>query len=193
MKEFTMKKGLLIGTIALVVVIAFGVVGYAAAQSLTPTPNAPFGGQFYGRGGMMGGRGGGMMGRWQQDGDEGPMHTYMVAAFAKALGMTTEDLEAEIDAGKTMWQVAQDKGLSVEEFQTLMINARTEALKAAVADGVITQAQADWMLSHMQGRGGAGGGYGPGDCPMGGGGFGRGGGRWNSPAGQPTATPSANF
>ena len=188
-----MKKALLIGTIALVAVIAFGVVGYAAAQTITPTPNAPFGGQGYGRGGMMGGRGGGMMGRGQQGGIDGPMHTYMVAAFAKALDMTAEDLEAEIDAGKTMWQVAEEKSLSVEEFQTLMVEARTAALKAAVADGVITQAQADWMLSRMQGRGGAGGSYGSGGCPMHGGGFGPGGGRWNSPSGQPTLTPSANF
>lgn len=191
-----MKKALLVGSIALVVLIAFGVVGFAAAQSLTPTPNAPFGGQGYGRGRGQGGmmQGGGMMGRGQQGGASGPLHTYMVAAFADALNLTAEDLQAELDAGKTMWQVAEAKGLSIEEFQTLMVEARTAALKAAVADGVITQAQADWMLSRMQGRGGQGGGYGAGGgCPMHGGGFGPGGGRWYNQPGQPSPTPSASF
>ncbi len=102
---------------------------------------------------------GGMMGRWTQSGatgQYGPMHEYMVGAMAEALGMTDEELDAELAAGKTMWQVAEEKGLSTEEFQQLMIDARTSALEKMVADGVLTQEQADWMQSRMQGSGAAG-------------------------------------
>jgi hypothetical protein len=131
---------------------------------------------------------GGMMGRWNQSGDGqfGPMHEYMVGAMAEALGMTDEQLDAELAAGKTMWQVAEAKGLSLEEFQTLMVDARKAAFTKMVADGVLTQEHAEWMLSRMQGmwsQGGATGG-----CPMHSGGSGR----WNTSPAQTTPVPSSN-
>jgi uncharacterized protein YidB (DUF937 family) len=150
--------------------------GYAFAQAPTPNP-VPFGpgGMMGGRGmrgGMMGGQGGyGARGGMMQNGEFGPMHEYMEAAMAKALGMDVEDLEAAIDSGKTMWDVAQEKGISQDEFFTLMQTARGEALKQMVADGVITQAQADWMLQRGPGgMGGGRGGRGGSGCPMNGGG-----------------------
>ncbi|MFM8320370.1 MAG: hypothetical protein ACKOC5_05590 [Chloroflexota bacterium] len=192
-----MKKLIVIGIVAALVVVALGAVaGYAYAQSPTPNP-FPFGygpgsmmggrgGQYGGQygGGMMGGRGGmrggGMMGGYGLNGEPGPMHEYMLAAMAEGLDMTPETLQAELDAGKTMWQVAEAKGLTQEAFTTLMLDARTAALAQAVEAGVITQAQADWMLQRMQGFGQ--GGF-NGGCPMQGGGRG---GRWNT---QPTQAP----
>lgn len=184
-----MKKLVLIGMAVVVALAALGVAGvaYVYAQAPTPVPG-------FGPGGMMGGgrgRGGmggpGMMGGYGQTGQPGPMHDYMEAAMAEALGMDQKDLEAELDAGKTMWQVAEAKGLTLEQFQTLMLDARKAALAKMVEDGVITQAQADFMLSRMQGGfgGGRGGGMGGGrgGCP------GMGGGRWNT---QPTQAPGGN-
>ena len=183
-----MKKLVLIGGIVVVTIMALAAAGFAYAQEPQPTEPVPFGqgyGPGYGRGGMIGR--GGMMGRWNQtgDGQYGPMHEYMVGAMAKALGMTDEALDAELAAGKTMWQVAEAKGLSLEDFQKLMIDARTAAFTQMVADGVLTQEQADWMLSRMQGmwsQGGAQGG-----CPMHGGG-----GRWGTPQTETSPVPSSN-
>jgi hypothetical protein len=187
-----MNKVLIIVGLVLVAVIALGTVGYAYAQTPNPQPQ-PFG-QGMGRGRMGGGMmGGGMMGgrgiNGAQTGTYGPMHEYMEAAFAEALGMSEADVEAALAAGTTMWQLAQDKGMSIEDFQKVMTEARAEALKKMVDDGTLTQEQADWMLSRMGGRGGQGG------CPgMGGDGSygpGRGpGGRWNAP--QTTPEPSTN-
>jgi hypothetical protein len=42
------------------------------------------------------------------------MHEYMEKAFAKALGISEEDLEAALAGGKTMWQVAEEKGMTVD-------------------------------------------------------------------------------
>ncbi len=96
-------------------------------------------------------------------GDEGgPMHDAMSASMAKALGLTPEQLEARHDAGETHWQIAESQGFSEEDFQTLMVTARDEALALAVADGQITQELADEMLSHM-GDGSIGSGYCHGD------------------------------
>ena len=182
-----MKKLVLIGVVVVVAIFAFGAAGYAYAQEPQPTQPVPFG-QGYGPG-MMGR--GGMMGRWNQNGDGqyGPMHEYMVGAMAEALGMTEEELDAELAAGKTMWQVAEVKGLSQAEFQKLMVDARTAAFTKMVADGVLTQEQADWMQSRMQGMWSQGGVQG--GCPMHGGGYGRGG-AWGTPPSQTNPAPTSN-
>lgn len=164
-----MKKSIWVIAAILTLLVSLSIVGFAFAQ--TVTPNNPENGQGWGPGRGMMGRGMGMMGgRWNGGTGYGPMHEYMIAAFAEALGMTEEDLEAELDTGKTMWQVAEEKGFTQEEFGDLMVTARTNALNKAVEDGVITREQADWMIARMaqmQANG-----YGPGNCPMhGGGGF----------------------
>ncbi len=190
-----MKKGLLFVGILAVAIAALGLAGFAYAQAPTPQPPTGFGpGMMGGRGGMMGG-GGGMMGGYgsQSTGSYGPLHTYMIAAMAEAFGMTPEELQSLHDEGKTGWDIAQEQGLTQEEFIALMTEARTQAVQQAVADGVITQEQADWMLSRMQNMGGYG--AGTGTCPGMGGGFGggrggRGGGRWNNQPAQPSTEPS---
>jgi hypothetical protein len=178
-----MKKGLLIGALVGMVVSVLVVAGYAFAQTPSPVPQFPFGQ------GMMGGRQrGGMMGGYRSDVQHGPMHEYMEKAMAKALGISEDDLEAALASGKTMWQVAEEKGLTLEQFQKVMLDARQEAFKQMVADGVITQAQADWMLSRMGGQGGRFGGQG--GCPGMGGYNGGTGSRWNTPPSQTAPTTS---
>jgi hypothetical protein len=70
------------------------------------------------------------------------MHEYMEDAFAEALGISHDELEAKLDEGETMWSIAQAQGLSDDEIAQLMVDARTNALEKAVADGVLTQEQA---------------------------------------------------
>lgn len=182
-----MKKNLLVVTMIFVAVAALAFAGLAYAQDTTPTtPTTPWSG---GRGGMMNGaRGGGMMngasaGGMMLGGSSGPMHTYMVEAYAQALGLTVEDIQAQIDAGKSMWQIVADQGLVEEEIRSVMIQARTLALNAMVADGLLTQEQADFRLERMNTM--MSGEFAPGDCTMNGARAGRGGGRWN----QQPATP----
>ena len=157
-----MKKFLVISAVAILAVLVLGVAGFAYAQSQTPPPPD---GPTYGPGmmGRWGGRGfgQGMMGRWSRGG-YGPMHEYMVDAFAEALNLTHEELEAKLGDGETMWSIAQAQGLSDEEIADLMVEARTKALEQAVADGALTQEQADWMIQRMQEMQSAG--FGPGYC-----------------------------
>lgn len=142
--------------VALVAVVAaFGAVGTVFAQDATPpTPPAP--GQGYGYG---------MMGRGMMGGAAGTglLHDYMEPAMAEALGLTVEELEAKHAEGLSFYQIAEAQGLSVEEAQQLMLDARSTALDAAVADGVITAEQADWMKTRMS-SGHMGRGYGAGGC-----------------------------
>jgi hypothetical protein len=82
----------------------------------------------------------------------GTLHEYMEEALADKLNLPLATVESEFDSGKTLGQIALDHGVTQADLPAFMQEVRAAALKAAVADGVITQAQADWMLQ----RGGRG-------------------------------------
>jgi hypothetical protein len=144
-----MKKTILITSIVVVALAVLG-VGVAFAQGQQPPA----------QGGMMG---------W--------MHDYVEQALASKLGLTEQQVEDQFAAGKTMYQIALDNGIKQEDLATFMNDVHKEAFANAVKAGVMTQAQADWMLQRMQNRG-FGNGNGTTGCPMqngqGGNGYGRG-------------------
>jgi hypothetical protein len=90
----------------------------------------------------------------------GTLHEYMEKALAAKLSLPLATVESEFDSGKSLAQIALDHGITQADLQAFMLDVRTQALKAAVADGIITQAQADWMNQH--GYRGMGGGFGRG-------------------------------
>src|SRR5512138_2931420 len=98
------------------IIAVLGVVTLVSAQTQTP----PVPGQGFGRG---------MMGQGT-DGEYGygPMHDYMETAIAEKLGITVEELEKQHADGKTFWQIAEEKGLTTEQAQQLMTDARSAAL-----------------------------------------------------------------
>lgn len=111
-----------------------------------------FGGQ---RGGMMGGFGAGPMAV-----DQAEMHT----AIAGALGISVEEFEAAVDEGQTLVDIAEAQGVDLADVQAAMDEIHAAALEQAVADGLITQEQADWMNEHRSERV-LGQGFGPGNGP----------------------------
>jgi hypothetical protein len=157
-----MKKILLLVVVAVISVAALGFAGLAYAQSQNPT--TPFGpGMMGGWGGQgMMGRGSGMMGGPGMMNGYGWMHEYMVSAFSEAIGLAPEEVQSRLQAGETMWQIAEAQGFTDDEIAGLMLEAREAALARAVAEGVITQEQADLMLERMNQMHANG--YGPGSC-----------------------------
>jgi len=71
---------------------------------------------------------------------------------AEFLGMTVEELQAAHEEGKTIEDLLEEKGISQEDFQAAIQAAQIEALNQAVADGKLTQEQADSMLQRMEER-----------------------------------------
>jgi hypothetical protein len=90
----------------------------------------------------------------------GSLHEYMEKALAEKLGLPVADVEAYLDAGKTIYQFALDNGVAQEEVAAFIQEIRTSAINAALADGVITEAQAAWMLQVRGFGAGAGQGHG---------------------------------
>lgn len=166
-----MKKTLLI--VALVV-LALGALGVsvALAQGEQPPVNGYSRGNVPGVGMMRGGF--------------GPMHTYVVEAFAAELDLTVDGVNTRLSSGETLYQIAIAEGIAQDDVPALLTKVHTAAFDKAVAAGALTREQADWMLQRMQYK--AQNGYGFGNCPMGGArpqdgtGFGPGmmgrGGRW---------------
>ncbi|MCS6907931.1 MAG: hypothetical protein RML93_08625 [Anaerolineales bacterium] len=171
---------MLIALGAVIGVVILGIAGIAFAQTQTPpgsaAPNSQLGVGCWNVGGMR-------MGHWSQSGRAGLIRRYFIAAVAPKLGMSAEALEAELAAGKTLWQVAQAQGIAWAEFRALVVEARKEALSKMVTDGVITQAQADWMLSHLERMFRKGGRFDGWMGPCCGGG-------WFNPQGRQTPTPT---
>lgn len=125
-----MKKALVLSLVLVVGVLTFGSVNKVYAS--TGTPSAAAQTQNYGFGNQ-----GGMT--------QGLLHDEMVAVAAEKLGISVDDLNARLTAGETLYTIALAEGLTAEEAQALMLDARNHAIDQAVANGDLTQTQADWM------------------------------------------------
>lgn len=77
-------------------------------------------------------------------------HGQMETALAGALNMSVDDLNKELQSGKTIGQIAQEKGLTQQQLQDAMLKAQGDILAQAVKDGNLTQAQADQILAWLK-------------------------------------------
>ncbi len=120
---------------------AMAIAGVVIATSVSAAGNGGFGG--HGEPGM----GGGPI----QDPDRFVEH---VTQEASVLGITVEEMKAYWAQGKTVQEIATEKGLTKEQLQTKMEAVReakmTASIKVLVDKGIITQAQADTRLAAMK-------------------------------------------
>lgn len=224
---------LLAGVVILLGVAALAAFSYAAPYALAQGPmggwwnergdgSGPMFGRGFGPGsGMMGrgmmfgddfgpgfgmGPGGGWGGMMDRGGPWGGPENSLIAVAAEKLGLTTQELLTELQAGKTIAEVAAEKNVAVDTIVEAVIAPRAERLNQLVTDGQLTQEQADAMLTLMKANvterinaewpaGGFGRGMGRMGGMMGGGRWGggmmggmMGGGRWGGPGTSPMST-----
>jgi predicted DNA-binding protein (UPF0251 family) len=79
-------------------------------------------------------------------------HPGKLDAAAAYLGLTEEELEAKLERGETLAQVAKDEGKSVDGLVQAMVKDAKTKIDAAVADGRITRAQADQLERELEQR-----------------------------------------
>ncbi len=144
-----MKRWMIVAMLvtALVAVVA----GTALAQSdapatppatgvcpcgLTPGATSPMLG-----GGRMGGMRGGM-----------PEWAGMSESVEKLLGLTAAEIQTERQAGKSLVEIAQAKNVTEDVLIQAILDEHQADLARLVADGKLTQAQADLMIARMQGQ-----------------------------------------
>jgi predicted nuclease with RNAse H fold len=158
-----MKNKMLIvigGLLAALLVV--GIVGATSAYAQA-ADNPGFGLMEYGRG-PGGGRG------WRFSDAE-------VEAAAKALGMTVDEFKSALKSGKTLQDLAAEKGVDIADvhaaIRTVRIAEMREHIAQAVEDGTMSKEKADWLLEGLD-KGFIGDGFGIphsgrglGTCPMG--------------------------
>jgi 2-oxo-4-hydroxy-4-carboxy--5-ureidoimidazoline (OHCU) decarboxylase len=107
-----------IEAVAGVVVVAGALFVAGTTWVSAQTPPTPWAGMHGAMGGMQG------HGTMAGSADHAAMmaqHPEMSATVAKALGLTTEELQAQINAGKTVPQIAQEKGINLDTLRTTMM------------------------------------------------------------------------
>mgnify|MGYP001386823187 CR=1 FL=1 len=87
---------------------------------------------------------------------QGPMHDLMIDAWSEKLSLSVDELNQRIADGETLYEIAVSTGMTAEEFQAARVEIHAAVLEQAVAQGLITQEQADWMQSRGARMGGAG-------------------------------------
>ncbi|MDZ4159934.1 MAG: hypothetical protein U1B80_09100 [Anaerolineaceae bacterium] len=151
-----MKRTILI--VSLMIAVGVAALGSSLVYAQTPEPEEAQNETGYGRG-----FGRGMMGRSVEN--RGWMRDSMLEAVAEKLGFTVEAIKTRLEGGERFSTIAAEKGLTYEEFRSLMTEVRAQGIEKALADGSITQEQAEWMLQRgagMRRNGGQPGSFG---CP----------------------------
>ena len=83
-------------------------------------------------------------------GDKRAQRGAQIAIVVKALGITAEELRTELQAGKSVADVAAAKNVSISNIVDAVVAEQTTALKQAVTDGKLTQEQADQRLAMLK-------------------------------------------
>jgi hypothetical protein len=73
-------------------------------------------------------------------------------AAAKALGLTTADLRKQLEAGKSLADVAKAQGKSADDVKKALLDDEKAELDQAVTDGKLTAAQRDKILKNLDAR-----------------------------------------
>jgi hypothetical protein len=127
-KMLIVIAGLIAALVFVGVVGATGAFAQSSGPTTTPVPNQ-------GRG--PGGGHGHFLGTAELD------------AAAKVLNMTADELSAALQGGKTLEQIASDKGVDFATVQAAVqaahVTEMRDRIAQAVKDGTITQANADWL------------------------------------------------
>ena len=79
-------------------------------------------------------------------------HGDVLSAAATYLGVTETALATELKSGKSLAQVAQEKGKDVNGLVTALVKAEKADLDQVVKNGMLTQAQEDGIVSALQAK-----------------------------------------
>jgi lipoate-protein ligase A len=87
-------------------------------------------------------------------GQHGPRGGAKIAseAVAKVLGLTADELKAELQSGKSLADIAKAKGVDVEKVKTTILDEFTAKEQAEVASGEHTQAEVDAKIAEFTTR-----------------------------------------
>lgn len=132
------KFGWAIGALV-IALLTVGIYGTTTVFADDSTPPFPFGERGPGGpGGPRGGRG---------------LDDAALEALAGILDMSTDELSAALEEGKTLQELADEAGVDMQEIHDALSALREERLRERIAQALenetITQEHADWLLEGL--------------------------------------------
>lgn len=76
----------------------------------------------------------------------------MISDKAETLGVSVDDLKADLAEGKTFLEIAEAQGLTSDDLHEVMTTQATARINQRVANGNLTQEQANERLANMAER-----------------------------------------
>ncbi|MDQ0286623.1 CRISPR/Cas system-associated endoribonuclease Cas2 [Desulfofundulus luciae] len=70
--------------------------------------------------------------------------------LAQILGMSADELKTELQQGKKISDIAQEKGLTMDQLHQKLLDAKIQAIQQAVKDGKIPKDKADKLIQRLQ-------------------------------------------
>lgn len=77
-------------------------------------------------------------------------HVHPLAAAAEALGITTDELQTELESGKSIADIATEKSVDLDTIVDAFVAPMAERLQTAVENGRLTQEEADEIVQTMR-------------------------------------------
>ncbi|QGG46262.1 hypothetical protein [Heliorestis convoluta] len=72
--------------------------------------------------------------------------------LAEALGMTHEEIREQVQAGKTILQIAEEKGMTAEQFEAKIREIHEQKVATLLEEGKITEEKAELLKERMEKR-----------------------------------------
>ncbi|MCT8978597.1 hypothetical protein N4T77_18565 [Clostridium sp. CX1] len=127
-----MKKKNFILTFALALALGAGATVYADSTSVSPTTTNTIP-QGYGFGRITGQRG----------------YEFMADLLRDKFGISDSDIAAAKNSGKTLYDLAKEKGVTDEQFKSAMVEERTKTIDEAIQNGSVTKEQGDALKARI--------------------------------------------
>ncbi len=126
-----MKKRNIISALALTMALGIGATAYASSSSDNTNINTQK--QRLGLGRITSMRG----------------YDYTSNILKNKLSLTDEEITTARDSGKTIYDLALEKGLSQEDIKSALLEEKAKAIDAAVTKGTITKEEGDALKANL--------------------------------------------
>jgi hypothetical protein len=125
-----MKKRNIVSTLALTLAIGMGVTAYAASSDSTATTSQQ---QRLGLGKITSMRG----------------YEYVSNILKSKLGLSDSDIINAKNSGKTLYDLATEKGMTQDQLKEALLQERTKAIDTAMTNGTITKEESNTLKANL--------------------------------------------
>jgi len=77
-------------------------------------------------------------------------YDYVTSVLKDKLGLTSAQVTDELDSGKTVYELAKEKGMSEEAFQAALLAEKSKAVDTAVTKGTITKEEGAILKENLK-------------------------------------------